>query len=313
MAYRILPQNGDSVQVPYLVLKNLNNGREEYFRIALYVLSTGETEPEAIARDLKLKDAAAAVRALAFWQGAGLLEEVHDPALPPVELKKEKPRLTSREVLMHSGQNPEIAVLMQEAQQIFGETINEMGVSILATMYVNDEMPLDYLLLGLAHFAAEGFTSKKLSTIRHRLQNWQAQGVTTMAELEAYLTLLENRRTHYEEVASLMGRLTEGLSALERNKIDNWYEKYRYTEPMISLALSMVGDGESEKNTIKYINGILRQWYSKGYRQPRDVIAAQQGSNAMPSGRPVAPNTRQDLLQKKRGIVPRFKLEDDEN
>ena len=55
MSYRLLPQNGDSIRVPQLVLKNLNNGREDYFRVALYILSTGETQPEVIAADLKLK------------------------------------------------------------------------------------------------------------------------------------------------------------------------------------------------------------------------------------------------------------------
>lgn len=311
MAYRILPQNGDSIQVPQLVLKNLNNGREEYFRVALFVLSTGETQPDEIAQALKLKNTAAAISALAFWQGAGLLEEVQEVETSPQELKKAKPRLTSREVLMHSGQNPEIAVLMQEAQRIFGEIISESGCMILATMYVNDEMPLDYLIMGLAHFAAQGFTSKKLSTIQRRLQNWQEQGIRTVEDLENYLALLETRRVNHEEVASLMKCSVDSFTAMECSKIDSWYEKYRYTEPMISLALSMVGDGESEKRNIKYINGIIRQWYGKGYRQPRDVLAAQQGSNALPMGRNASPTAQSDLLQKKRGFVPRFQLDED--
>lgn len=311
MAYRILPQNGDSLQIPQLVLKNLNNGREDYFRVALFVLSSGETEPGVIAQALKLKNEAAAVSALAFWQGAGLLEEVHSADIAPQELKKAKPRLTSREVLMHSGQNPEIAVLMQEAQRIFGEVISEAGCSILATMYVNDEMPLDYLLTGLAHFAAEGLGVKKLSTIQRRLQSWQEQGVRTTAELESHLALMETRRANHEEVAALMGCSAQAFNAAECSKIDIWYEKYRFAEPMISLAFGMVSDGESDKRTIKYINGILRQWYGKGYRQPRDVMAAQQGSNALPVGRSAVPVPSQDLLQKKRGFVPRFKLDED--
>ncbi len=310
MAYRLLQQTGDCVRVPQLVMKNLNNGREDYFRVALYVISTGETQPEVIAADLKLKNVTAAINALAFWQGAGLLEEVREADIPAEVLKTAKPRLTTREVLMHSGQNPEIAVLMQEAQRIFGEVISQSGCSILASMYVNDEMQLDYLLLGLAHFAAQGFTSKKLGTIQRRMQNWQAQGVTTLSSLEEYLSTLEKRRGYYEEVARVVGCPADSFSALEQSKINVWYEKYRYNEAMISLAFGMVGDGESEKRNVKYVNGIIKKWYGSGYRQPRDVLAEQQGSNAIPAGRPTAA-PQGDLLQKKRGFVPKFKLDED--
>ena len=311
MAYRLLPQNGDSISVPQLVLKNLNNGREDYFRVALFLLGGGEAEPSVIAAALGLKNEATVQKALAFWQGAGLLEEIPDAERPQPELKKEKPRLTTREVLLHSGQNPEIAVLMQEAQRIFGEVISEGGCNILATMYVNDEMPLDYLLLGLANFAAQGFTSRKLSVIQRRLQSWQAEGVRTMPQLEEYLALQEARREQQAEVARLMKCSPEAFTASDKGKINLWYEKYRYTEPMLSLALDMVGD--SDKKTVAYLNGILKKWYAQGYRQPRDVLAAQQGSNAMPTGRTAVSRgaPQQDILQKKRGWVPKFQLEDD--
>ncbi len=306
MTYRLLPQHGDAVRVPQLVIKNLNNGREDYFRVALYLLATGETDPVLLQQALGLKNEAAAVRALTFWQGAGLVEEVKD--VPAKELKKAKPRLTTREVLMHSGQNPELAVLMQEAQQIFGEVISETGCSILASMYINDGMPLDYLLLGLAHFASQGFTSKKLSTIHHRLQSWQEQGVVTMPQLEEYLALQEQRQTNHAEVAAMLHRPAESLTGAERSKINIWYEQYHYTEPMVNLAMDMVGD--SEKRNISYVNGILKKWHAKGYRQPRDVLAAQQGSNAMPTGRTAVPKT--DHIQPRRGWVPKFQLDEDD-
>ncbi len=305
MAYKLLPWNGDSVRVPQLVIKNLNNGREDYFRVALYLLATGETDPLQLQQALGLKSEAAALRALTFWQGAGLVEEIKDQAVP--ELKKAKPRLTTREVLMHSGQNPELAVLMQEAQRIFGEVISENGCSILASMYINDEMPLDYLLLGLAHFAEQGFASKKLSTIHRRMQSWQEQGVGTMSQLEEHLALQEQRRQNYAEVARMLHRAADALNASECAKINIWYEQYHYTEPMINLAMDMVGD--SEKRNVSYVNGILKKWYARGYRQPRDVLAAQQGSNAMPTGRTAG---KTDAAQPRRAWVPKFQLDEED-
>lgn len=306
MSYQLLPQNGDSLQVPQLVLNNLNNAREDYVRVALYVLYTQDTEPASIAAALNLKNEASAQKALAFWQGAGLLRE-ETGAVPAAELRRRPPRLTTREVLQHSGRNPEIAVLMQEAQRIFGEVISESGCNTLATMYVSDGMPLDYLLIGLASFASQGFTSKKLGTIQHRMENWQEQGVRTASQLDAHLEMLRARCAHHTEAARLLGVPEESITVSEWTRVDLWYEQYHYTEPMISMAVGMVGD--SEKKTVAYITGILKKWNAKGFRQPRDVLASQQGSNAAPAGRSAQPQN--DLLQKKKGWVPKFRLEDD--
>ena len=307
MGYHILPQNGDSISVPQLVVKNLNNGREDYFRIALYVLATGDCEAASVAAALQIRSEALVQNALAFWQGAGLLGE--DPQTSAPELKKRTPRLTTREVLMHSGQNPELAVLMQEAQRIFGEVISQTGCSILATMYVSEEMPLDYLLLGLSYLASQGYTAQRLGAVERKMLSWKEDGIETAQQLENYIELLELRRARYEEVARLMKCDPETFSQAEKAKIDVWYETYRYTETMISFALGQIGEGDSEKKTVKYINGVLRQWYGKGMRQPRDVLARQQGSNALPGGR--VPAGREDLLQQRKGHVPKFRLEED--
>ena len=51
--------------------------------------------------------------------------------------------------------------------------------------------------------------------------------------------------------------------------IADWYESYGYGPDMIAEAAAYAG----EKKSVKYVNGILRAWYTKGYKTVRDVMA----------------------------------------
>ena len=74
MTYHLCPQNGDSIAVPQLVFTNLSRADESTIRVALYILSTGVTDPREIAHALGLKSVRTAENALRWWAGAGLLE-----------------------------------------------------------------------------------------------------------------------------------------------------------------------------------------------------------------------------------------------
>ena len=65
------------------------------------------------------------------------------------------------------------------------------------------------------------------------------------------------------------GKLTDSkFTKAEQRLIASWYEEFSYDESMISEAIAYAG----EKQSVRYVNGILRTWYSKGYRTVRDVI-----------------------------------------
>ena len=66
MTYHLCPQNGDSIAVPQLVFANLSRADESTIRVALYILSTGVTDPREIAHALGLKSVRTAENA--FWR-----------------------------------------------------------------------------------------------------------------------------------------------------------------------------------------------------------------------------------------------------
>ncbi|MFR1357462.1 MAG: hypothetical protein ACLSBB_09355 [Ruthenibacterium lactatiformans] len=73
MAYRLVENKGDSVAVPQLVIAKLPELEDDWLRVALFVVATGETDPARIAAALRLKSPERAQTALVYWKGAGLL------------------------------------------------------------------------------------------------------------------------------------------------------------------------------------------------------------------------------------------------
>ena len=55
MAYRLVENKGDSVAVPQLVIAKLPELEDDWLRVALFVVATGETDPARIAAALRLK------------------------------------------------------------------------------------------------------------------------------------------------------------------------------------------------------------------------------------------------------------------
>lgn len=281
MTYQLARLSGDSLAVPQLVLNQLQRGDENLIRTALYILSTRSTDPADIARALRLKSTAAAQRALDFWYGAGLLERTPETA-EPVEVRP--PRLTTAEVAAASCTDPQIAALMHECQNLFGGVVTQTDTNILVSLYCSDGIPVETILLAAAHAAAEGHRSGKY--VERMVLRWREAGIVTGADAERYLHQLEIRRQREQQVAELLGRANSTFPTAERRIIAGWFEEFGYDTAMIAEAVLYAG----EQNTVRYVNGILKNWYGKGWRTVRDVqaAAAVSGSNVQNTA-PAAP------------------------
>ena len=56
---------------------------------------------------------------------------------------------------------------------------------ILVSLYVADGLPVDFILLGVAHFVSLGKRSARY--IERALLGWQAEGIDTVEAAERYL------------------------------------------------------------------------------------------------------------------------------
>ena len=265
MAYRLVENKGDSVAVPQLVIAKLPELEDDWLRVALFVVATGETDPARIAAALRLKSPERAQTALVYWKGAGLLESCGGPQARGGIDAAPAPRahLTTPEIASAAQGDPAIAGLVQVCQALMGGVITQADTNILVSMYLSDGMPVDMILLGVAHFAALGKRSARY--IERALLGWQREGIDSGEAAERYLRLLDQRAAHEKETAKLLGLADAKFTKADSRAIADWYESYGYGAEAAAYA--------GEKKSVKYVNGILRAWYTKGYKTVRDVMA----------------------------------------
>ncbi len=242
MAYRLVENKGDSVAVPQLVIAKLPELEDDWLRVALFVVATGETDPARIAAALRLKSPERAQTALVYWKGAGLLESCGEPQARGGIDAAPAPRahLTTPEVASAAQGDPAIAGLVQECQALMGGVITQADTNILVSMYLSDGMPVDMILLGVAHFAALGKRSARY--IERALLGWQREGIDSGEAAERYLRLLDQRAAHEKETAKLLGLADAKFTKADSRAIADWYESYGYGPDMIAEAAAYAGE-----------------------------------------------------------------------
>ena len=307
MKFELSKNLGECVELPVLVLNRLTQSTEAAVRTVLYILYKRTTDAKEISSALNLK-IEEVESALVFWFGAGLLVSI-DEKLPLLEnnvdnkIKKRLPRLSQREVVVASQKNPEIAILMEECQNLFGEVLSPHDATILVSLYVSDGLPVDLILIGVSHFLQIG--KRGVSYIEKRLLGWQQEGITTCEAAERYLALLEARALKEKYVAELFEVSVESFTSTERTKIASWYEDFAYDDEMVYQAFLRSGVNKN----VKYLNGILRNWYAKNIRTPKDI--ADQPQNVASTS--ITKHNNDDYVAKKMYQVPTLKKKERKN
>ena len=267
MTYRLNPSCGDAVAVPQLVFHHLARAGGDQVRVALYIVATGCTDPRTIAHDLKLKTVSAAQSAMDFWHGVGLLEKETGGAAPPSPAEKAPP-LTADQLRLAALRDPTVSMLAAEAQACLGRALGQKEVQRVVSLYVNEGIPAEVILLCAAYNAAGGRCS--VAQLERELDRWSQAGVCTGEDAERHLKLLAARRRHEEAVAGLLGLAAESLTQADKNCVRRWYEEYRYDDAMVAEAALHAGANRD----VKYLHGILKSWHGKGWRTPADARGA---------------------------------------
>ncbi len=302
MTYRLAAQTGDAIPVPQLIFRSLNRASGDYMRVALYILATQSTDPHEIAASLGLKNAAAAQKALDFWHGVGLLE-VQQPSVAP----KVKVVSSSSEDFAPSRadalRDPMVGMLVTEAQSCLGRSLGQVDLHRLISLYITEGIPVDVILLCATHIAAQGQHS--VTQLERELDRWTQAGVHTGQQAEDYLVFLQHQNRQISEIATLLQLDVSQLNTTDKRCIIRWLNEFGYNQAMIQEAV-LRGNGSRE---IKYINGILKNWYGRGWRTVSDIRAStgMDGSNARvdrstPSGNDILQHPRRRPLRLKREV-----------
>lgn len=288
MPYKLAPYNGDTLAVPQIVLTHLAQADGDTVRTALYVLQTGDTDPRTIARALGLTSVEAARRALQYWAGAGLLENTKAaPPAVPAEVHAAKIDLANLN-------DPYVSVLCEEAQTAFGKALSHSEMQRLVSLYLNEGWQPDVILLCCAEVARQG--RRSVAAVARELARWREDGVESGEDAERYLRKVKQREDWCADAAAQFGIEPTALTRWERGAIARWHEEWGIGREMIDEALLRAGS----KNTIRYVDGILRAWRAQGITTVAAARGQGQlaGSNILATERPAAPQPAAASAQK---------------
>ena len=292
MPYKLAAYHGDTLAVPQIVLTHLAQADGDTVRTALYVLQTGDTDPRTIARALGLPSIESARRALQYWAGAGLLE--NGKAAAPLVPAEEK----AASIDLASLNDPYVAVLCEEAQTAFGKALSRSEMQRLVALYLNDGWQPDVILLCCAAVTRQG--RRSVAAVARELARWREDGVESGEDAERYLRKVKQREEWCADAAAQFGIAPTALTRWERGAIARWHEEWGIGRDMIDEALLRAGS----KNTIRYVDGILRAWRAQGITT---VAAARgqgqlSGSNILATERPAvqqpAASAQKDLFNR---------------
>lgn len=300
--YKPVKAAGDGIEVPQLLFSRLtaqgaDDGR---FRVALYIFGGGGAGVSEIASALRLPKAKVEA-ALNYWEGAGLIERQADENAQSAEIPiaRKRTRLTTRETVAAGNADPRLKDLLSEVQRLFGRVIGEKDINLFATLYTVDEYPAELILMAAAEGSSKNITRPAAYT-ESVLKDWRGQGVNDCAAADALLRLRAGRETREKALAQIMGLEWDPFTLAEKRRIAQWHEEYGYTMEMVEAARMAAGE---KSNDVRYLAGILKKWYSKGYKTPKDVQQGDENLNlrAAPS-QSVPP--QDDILAQASGYVP---------
>ena len=294
----------ETLELPAIVINKLSQTTEAAVRVVLYVLYYQTTESNEISNALNLS-IDEVNKALLFWCGAGLLYfQGNTQSLPNVEetqTEADNPPLKRNKNESVEQRKPDIVALLEECQHLFNESLSPAEINILISLHENEGLPVDLILIGITHLVQNG--KRNMRYIERRLLNWKKEGTTTRDGAESRFSFLEMEPEREQYVAALLGINTDLLTLTERKLIKAWYNDFKFDDEMIYQAYLRTGLNRS----IRYMNGILRNWNSKNIRTPKNIEDKPQNV-VLSSTTKHNPN---DYVTKKMYQVPKLKKKDE--
>ncbi len=272
--YKIKAEQNSSL--PAALTARLRDADGVALKTALFLLSLNRAAEEKEISEALGIPTESVIRALNFWKGAGLVLETDkkDSAVSASTVNSEPKAISAREPLSQekiSGillRNPELSNLMQEAQTILGRPLASNESRLLLEVFEYDGMTAEIILLLVGYCAPRAKNSRAVITMVSRLsEELFEESVVSYEAVCEKIKLFELREKRENEVAAALELRDKAFSRSEKANIARWYEEYGYDICFVKEASLRAGD----KNSVKYVSGILKSWYNSGYKTIKDT------------------------------------------
>lgn len=266
-----------------LVDKYFNFATEKQIKALLFILRHGgKADTKAVSSALGV-DEKQADEILEFWVLEGVIACNNQLPAQPEKAEKVKvvkqapdaPKLSPRDIVEFTRQDPQNAMLLNEAEQIKGRSLSNDEKSAVINM-VNFYGLCPEVILMLIHFYfSERKRGKTIGNayLLKMAANWANDGIATIADAEIKLAEIEKSARYKNEIKAITGLTAK--TQKQEDMILQWFKDFDTT--MITIAFeTMKKDIENEDMsvtipTLAYMNSILKRWKKYNISNPKQL------------------------------------------
>ncbi|MBQ3088443.1 MAG: DnaD domain protein [Clostridia bacterium] len=206
--------------------------------------------------------------ALMFWVELGFVEcegpvfkaQPTAASLPKVAPPKAiKPN--RKEVARRGLESPEIAFLLNEAQQKFGRMLKQSESSVLVWIYDDLGMDASLILMVLEYAVKAGKVN--ISYIEKIAKDWVESGVDSIVAAEKRIVELTNARSAWNKMRRAFGLDSRSPSETESKLAVSSIIDWKMSDELLKKAYDICVDSCGKYN-IKYIKKVLTDWHKQG-------------------------------------------------
>lgn len=277
-----------------IVDKHIRLANEHQLKVLLWILRNSPDNPDLDEMCKALKMNPGDVQDyLQYWVLTGVLksdnsEPVQTSFPEPEKVKAEKSvvkapepakvsekteilipsKPSSMEIAERIEESPEIGHLFNEAQLKLGKTIGYDGQCTLLLLHDHYGLPTDVLFMLIDYCVSIGKTN--YSYIQAVGKDWGTREIDTLDKAAEQISVLRKTNTVWREFAKNAGIVTPRPTMKQAEHLRKWTEELKFSTDMILLAYEEMADHTGKMN-FNYIDKILLNWHSKGFKTPEDV------------------------------------------
>ncbi len=215
--------------------------------------------------------------ALMFWAELGYIECVGQnkvsvnsfddkPKSKPAPPKA--PRPDRREIVRRGLECPDIAFLLNEAQQKFGRLLKQSESSVLVWIY--DDLGMDTSLILMVIEYARQAEKLNISYIEKVARDWSNNGIDSISAAEKRIVELNNSRTAWWKMRNAFGLDARSPSETESKLAVLVFTQWKMSEALVKKAYDICIDSVG-KYKIAYIKKVLTDWNKAGIKSLEDL------------------------------------------
>ncbi len=271
-----------------IVDKHIRLANGDQLKVLLWILRNSTENPDIseMCRALKI-NSSDAEDYLQYWVLTGVLQSTGEPIEIPLspapnsvsepvkvpepqkEIKDIEPsRPSMSEIAKRLDESPEIEKFLQQIQDLVG-TIGYNENSIIILLHDFYGLPCEVLYMLIDYCVSVG--KKNFNYIYTVGKDWGMREIDNVTKAAEQISALRNANTVWKELAAYAGISNEKPTTKQNEYIRKWSGELKFSTDMIIAAYEEMAN-HTGKLSFAYMDKVLQNWYSKGFKKPDDII-----------------------------------------